>query len=186
MYSFFSSDFLNLWKFKFTEIELIFTYSWQEGLLPSLLRFHFSGHVSCQLSWSTASNKVNCEKFPLWDFIKYSLTQLYSHETDLIQKFLIRTFSPIPNEHKVLSTLKICKIDLIVNDGVKCEYEQSEKKYLIIMKTYWFLEDDDIEGSITDHELNRRSVSERDFNEICKLFTFSFEGSPEKKISWCL
>jgi hypothetical protein len=34
---------------------------------------------------------------------------------------------------------------------------------------YFFSDEEDIEGSITDHELNRnRSVSERDINEICK------------------
>ena len=34
--------------------------------------------------------------------------------------------------------------------------------------------DEDLEGSIMDHELNKRSVSERDFNEICKYILGSF------------
>lgn len=36
------------------------------------------------------------------------------------------------------------------------------------------VDEEDMEGSITDHELNRRSVSERDFNEICKYFIYIY------------
>ena len=42
------------------------------------------------------------------------------------------------------------------------------------LKIVLTLDEEDIDGSITDHELNRRSVSERDFNEICKYSNYIY------------
>ena len=44
------------------------------------------------------------------------------------------------------------------------------------------VDEEDMEGSITDHELNRRSVSERDFNEICKYFIYIYNTILNKKL----